>query len=135
MDVKDTADNTEADESNSKKDQILSQLEISTQKVDSELQTETHPIERNIVPTYEYSEWKLRKRALKIADLRSKSTHSTQTAKSHFRRENESQVYLPKVQGTQTNKETGTVPKKHIRYMKGLRGQSNSMSIVNIEFQ
>lgn len=135
MDAIDTTDNTEAEESKNKEDLIPSQHEMSTQKVDCELQTETHPIEKNILPTYEYSEWKLRKRALKIADLRTKSTHSSQTAKSHFRRENELQVHLPKVQGTQTNKETGTNTKKHIRYMKGLRGQASSMSIVNIEFQ
>jgi hypothetical protein len=104
--------------------------------VDSELQTEVHAVESYIDPQYEFSQWKLRKRALKIADLRNKVTHSAQTEMSHFRRENETQVYLPKGKGTQTAKEAGTNPIKHMRYIQGLRGKPDQkMSIVNIKLE
>ncbi|GFY45283.1 cilia-and flagella-associated protein [Trichonephila inaurata madagascariensis] len=43
-----------------------------------------------------------------IADISNKKTHSTQTDLSHFRRENYSQVYLPKDQYTQTKKDGST---------------------------
>lgn len=42
--------------------------------------------------SYEFSEWALRRRALGLANLRRKKTHSTQTADSHFRRENDTQA-------------------------------------------
>ncbi|CAL1280109.1 unnamed protein product [Larinioides sclopetarius] len=60
------------------------------------VQTILHPTEKNIDYTYNWNQWSLRKQALKYVDLTSKKTHSTQTNLSHFRRENYSQVYLPK---------------------------------------
>ena len=65
-------------------------------KCDGGTQTEMHPVERHIDPKYESNEWELRRKALKLADLRQKKTHSTQTDRSNYRRENATQVYLPK---------------------------------------
>jgi hypothetical protein len=104
-------------------------------KVDGGCQTETHAIESHKDYKYEFSEWKLRSRALKIADLRSKITHSTQTIGSHFRRDNESQVYLQKEKSTNTAHEKGTNPTKHVRYIKGLRGApTTKMKVVTMTF-
>ncbi|KAM4041213.1 cilia- and flagella-associated protein 206 isoform 2-T2 [Anomaloglossus baeobatrachus] len=55
-------------------------------------------------------------------NLRQKVTHSMQTHGSHMRRENFSQVYLPKQVGTQTKRDgASNVPKPQI-FLSGLRG-------------
>eukprot|EP00056_Hartaetosiga_gracilis_P005889 m.90573 g.90573 ORF g.90573 m.90573 type:complete len:665 (+) comp12305_c6_seq3:100-2094(+) len=91
-------------------------------KCDSGCQTELHPIEENIDKKYEWNEWKLRKKALELANMRKKKTHSTQTHNSHFRRENQTQVYLPKTQTTQTKTDSYTNTSKPVTYIRGLRG-------------
>ncbi|XP_015476250.1 cilia- and flagella-associated protein 206 isoform X2 [Parus major] len=59
------------------------------------------------------------------ANLRRKLTHAMQTDLSHMRRENFTQVYLPKDVGTQTKRDNSTnVPKPQI-FLKGLRGGSS----------
>ncbi|PRD32387.1 UNVERIFIED_CONTAM: Cilia- and flagella-associated protein [Trichonephila clavipes] len=75
---------------------------------DRSVQTVVHPVEENIDYTYNWNQWSLRKQALKYADISNKKTHSTQTDLSYFRRENYSQVYLPKDQFTQTKKDGST---------------------------
>ncbi len=107
-------------------------------RAECEMQTESTVADGGgfIDPKYEFSQWKLRRRALRIADLRNKATHSSQTEKSHFRRESETQVYVPKNQTTQTAKDNGQNPIKKLRYIKGLRGDPNSqMTVVNMELE
>jgi hypothetical protein len=58
-------------------------------------QTPTHFVEQHIDRGYEWNAWALRRRALALADLKSKRTHSTQTAESHFRRDGQTQVGPP----------------------------------------
>src|SRR3989338_8495886 len=60
------------------------------------VQTDTHPVESFIDPKYQFSQWQLRKNVVRAADLRDKKDNKTQTIQSHFRRENETQVYLKK---------------------------------------
>lgn len=95
-------------------------------KCDSGCQTATHPMESNIVPGYESSEWELRRRAIKLANLRTKKTHSTQTDKSNYRRSAEAQVYLPKTSSTQTMRDASTSVPKPVTYHRGLRGPRGS---------
>lgn len=103
-------------------------------KVDSCTETPVHFVESHIDHKYTFSEWELRRRALQMADLRSKRTHSVQTNKSHFRRENETQVYLPKESAVQTAKEKGIQPRKETRYIQGLRGDpSSKLKVVTLE--
>ncbi|NXC79793.1 CF206 protein, partial [Cercotrichas coryphoeus] len=91
-------------------------------KRDSGTQTDTHILPPTIVTSYEWNEWELRRKAIKLANLRRKLTHSTQTDLSHMRRENFTQVYLPKDAGTQTKRDNSSnVPKPQI-FLKGLRG-------------
>jgi len=85
-----------------------SRLQGLPQSVDADTQTPTHFIEKNIDPKYDWNEWSLRRKALQLANLHTKKTSSTQTSMSHFRRENETQVYLPKSGVTQTARERGT---------------------------
>lgn len=71
-------------------------------------QTVLHPVEKHIDLSYNWNQWNLRKQAMKYVDLLDRRTHSTQTNLSHFRRENDSQVYLPKDNWTQTRRDGST---------------------------
>ncbi|XP_013923876.1 PREDICTED: UPF0704 protein C6orf165 homolog [Thamnophis sirtalis] len=91
-------------------------------KSDCSTQTDTHILPPTIVKNYEWNEWELRRKAIKLANLRQKLTHSMQTNLSHMRRDNCSQVYLLKDSGTQTKRENSSnVPKPQI-FLAGLRG-------------
>ncbi|XP_075940902.1 cilia- and flagella-associated protein 206 [Anarhichas minor] len=92
-------------------------------RCESGTQTDVHPVETNIVKSYEWSEWELRRKAIKLADLRTKVTHSVQTDMSHMRRENVSQTWLPKNAACQSKRDgESNVPKPQV-YLAGLRGQ------------
>uniref|UniRef100_K7G003 Cilia- and flagella-associated protein 206 n=2 Tax=Pelodiscus sinensis TaxID=13735 RepID=K7G003_PELSI len=93
-------------------------------KCDSSTQTDTHILPPTIVKSYEWNEWELRRKAIKLANLRRKLTHSVQTILSHMRRDNSTQVYLPKDFGTQTKLDNSSnVPRPQI-FLAGLRGGS-----------
>ena len=89
--------------------------------VDASTETPLHFVEKNIDPNYDWNEWGLRRRALQIANLRKCATDGTQTDMSAFRRENDSQVYLPRDNTTQTRSDRGTNPKRVHTYIAGLR--------------
>ncbi|XP_059501261.1 cilia- and flagella-associated protein 206 isoform X2 [Stegostoma tigrinum] len=94
----------------------------SIEKFDSCTQTDTHILEPNIVKSYEWNEWELRRKAIKLANLRQKVTRYIQTNLSHMRRDNTSQVYLPKNKSIQTKRDSSSnVPKPQVFYA-GLRG-------------
>nr|XP_057921544.1 cilia- and flagella-associated protein 206 isoform X2 [Doryrhamphus excisus] len=96
---------------------------IPKQKCESFTQTVAHPLETNIVKSYQWNEWELRRKAIKLADIRTTATHSTQTYLSHMRRENITQTWLPKEVGCQTKRDGQTcVPRPQI-FLAGLRGQ------------
>uniref|UniRef100_A0A8C6X8T0 Cilia- and flagella-associated protein 206 n=1 Tax=Naja naja TaxID=35670 RepID=A0A8C6X8T0_NAJNA len=91
-------------------------------KCDTSTQTDTHILPPTIVKNYEWNEWELRRKAIKLANLRQKLTHSMQTNLSHMRRDNCTQVYLLKDSGSQTKRENSSnVPKPQI-FLAGLRG-------------
>lgn len=57
--------------------------------------------------------------------MRRRLTHAMQTELSHMRRENSTQVYLPKDVGTQTKRDSSSnVPRPQI-FLEGLRGGSS----------
>ncbi|VDO03147.1 unnamed protein product [Rodentolepis nana] len=89
---------------------------------DQEIQTEVHPITVYIDSKYTWDEWELRRRALQLLYIRKCVTHSMQTMLSNFRRENTTQVYLPKDEGVQTKRDNySQVPKPSV-FIEGLRG-------------
>ncbi|CAF1168472.1 unnamed protein product [Rotaria sordida] len=91
-------------------------------KADFGTQTDIHFYEKNIVKNYEWNEWELRRKALKLANLRRRLTKSVQTNTSNFRRENFTQVYLPKDQFIQTKRDNySNVPQPKV-YLSGIRG-------------
>lgn len=107
-------------------------IEAPITKCDSGTQTDTHFMESNIVKSYEWNEWELRRKALKLANLRTKLTHSVQTNLSNFRRDNESQVYLPKDADTQTKRDSSTNVPKPSTFVAGLRGCNSTKTTMNV---
>ena len=101
-------------------------------KRESGCQTDTHFYDSNIVKDYHWNEWELRRKAIRLANLTHKMTHSSQTVKSHFRRDNDTQVYLPKEQITQTKRDNwSSVPNPTVYYagLRGVRGPRNFRKI------
>lgn len=84
--------------------------------------TPTHFVEKNIDQNYHWNEWELRRRALKIVNLKNCATHSSQTDSSHFRRDNESQVYETREKDSQTRRDNFTNPPVKTQVIAGLRG-------------
>lgn len=99
---------------------------VRKKKVDASTSTPTHFVEKHIDPNYHWNEWELRRRAIKIVNLRHAKTRSVQTVSSHFRRETETQVYLPRDSSTQTGIQRGTNPPRQHQYIVGLRGLRKS---------
>lgn len=97
--------------------------------------TPTHFIESYIDVNYHWNEWELRRRALKIVNLKNCSTTSQQTDKSHFRRDNNTQLNEVRATGTQTRRDKGTNPPVVTTYLEGLRGMKidESSAIAPIE--
>jgi hypothetical protein len=101
---------------------------------DSGTQTPTHFVEKYIDVNYSWNEWALRRRALQLANLRDKRTHSQQTVASHFRRESTTQVWVPKQTTTQTAHNKGQSMPQKKRYIAGLRGSpATRMNVVSLE--
>ncbi|KAF6114547.1 hypothetical protein HJG60_010521 [Phyllostomus discolor] len=91
-------------------------------KSETSTQTDLHILPPTIVRSYEWNEWELRRKAIKLANLRQRVTHSVQTDLSHMRRENFSQMYSSKNESTQSKREGSTgVPRPQV-YIAGLRG-------------
>lgn len=104
--------------------------------VQADVGTETplHFQDSNIDKSYEWNEWKMRRDALHMADIKRKATSTTQTALSHLRRETETQVYLPKDIATSTTVNKGTNPPRLKKYHRFLRGEPQPMAVAEICF-
>uniref|UniRef100_A0A5K3FD10 Cilia- and flagella-associated protein 206 n=2 Tax=Mesocestoides corti TaxID=53468 RepID=A0A5K3FD10_MESCO len=90
--------------------------------VSREIQTVVHPIPSHIDTAYTWNEWELRRRALHLVYIRKCVTHSVQTYLSNWRRDNVTQVYLPKLDGTQTKRDNYSQVPKPSTFLYGLRG-------------
>ncbi|KAI9012746.1 hypothetical protein BC832DRAFT_589731 [Gaertneriomyces semiglobifer] len=90
-------------------------------------QVDTHIVDANIDPKYQWNEWELRRRGLMLVNLRTKATHSMQTDRSHYRRDNDTQHYEAKAQSTQTMHTSYTDTPSLKTYMKGLRGEPSAL--------
>jgi hypothetical protein len=85
--------------------------------IDEGCQTVDHVYEKGYIdPDYEWNEWDLKKKAIQLANIMKKKTVSCQTLLSHFRRDNETQVYPLKNSETNTTVNSGTnlsIPKSY----------------------
>jgi hypothetical protein len=93
---------------------------------DASTGTPVHFVDTFIDINYHWNEWELRRKALKIVNLTNCTTLSQQTDLSHFRRNNDAQVYGLREKNTQTKRDKGTNPPIVTSYIAGLRGKSNS---------
>jgi len=91
--------------------------------------TPTHFQESYFDMNYHWNEWELRRRALKVVALKGCATSTTQTDASHFRRDNETQVYEERERGTQTRRDAGANPPVVIQYVAGLRGKTEGAAV------
>lgn len=99
-------------------------------------QTPVHFLEKNLDYGYEWNEWALRRRAIALANLYSKKTHSMQTNLSHFKREIEQQIYVPKDVSTQSRSDRGTRMSRQVQYIGGLRGAPDTeLNVVNLKLE
>lgn len=89
---------------------------------DSGCQTEIHPVKSHIDRDYRWNEWDMRKKAIFLANLRSKKTTSSQTLHTNNKRECESQVYVPRPAASQTLTQTPSNVPPPKRYLLGLKG-------------
>lgn len=92
--------------------------------VDKGVTCPTHFVEKHIEPNYHWNEWDLRKKALQMANIRRKVTVSTQTELSNFRIDNETQVWLPKDNETNTGINASTNTELPKTYIVGLRDKN-----------
>jgi len=94
--------------------------------VDKVIQTPIHFYENGHIDlNYVWNEWDLKKRALQLADIMKKKTISCQTYLSHFRRENETQVWPLKDQSINTTISKGTNLSIQKSYVSDLRKYDN----------
>lgn len=107
---------------------------LSVMQADVGTETPLHFVESNVDKGYEWNEWKLRRDALHMADIRRKSTSTTQTALSHLRREMETQVFIPRDMATNTTVSKGTNPPRYKKYHRFLRGEPQPMVVAEIKF-
>jgi hypothetical protein len=63
--------------------------------VDQGMGTPLHFVEEFKDPNYHWNEWELRRKALQMADIRTKQTTGIQTNLSNFKTDSETQVWLP----------------------------------------
>ena len=115
---------------------VMRAVDLMLEKIDCDfgIQTPVHIVEKNMDYQYEWNEWALRRRAIRLANIREKATHSMQTDMSHYRREIETQVYLPKAASTQTAIDKGQSMPQKVQYVQGLRGGADKkLNVVNVE--
>jgi len=89
---------------------------------DASTGTPTHFVDSYIDVNYHWNEWELRRRALKVVALKNCATSSAQTDLSHFRRDNESQVYEQREKDSQTKRDNETQVPRVTTFVAGLRG-------------
>ena len=101
--------------------------------MDASIETELHAVESYIDPHYYWNEWTARKDILKYAKLMNCKTKGSQTKTTYFRRDNSTQVYLPKENHSQTKRDNATNPKLTTTYLTGLSSCCASSSNSNYD--
>ncbi|OHT12345.1 hypothetical protein TRFO_17813 [Tritrichomonas foetus] len=97
---------------------------------DAGIETELHPIESYIDRTYHWNQWELMKRKKILKGLENKRTKGNQTDTSHFRRETQIQTVEKRDKNEQTRVDSGVAMPKTVRYIAGLRGDTQTKATV-----
>lgn len=100
---------------------------------DASCETVTHPVESYIDRTYHWNQWELLYRKKTLKGLENKRSKTVQTNVSHYKRSYTFQTYDLRDKGEQTLVSTGTTMPKKVRYLAGLRGDSQTQhKVVNL---
>jgi hypothetical protein len=89
-------------------------------------ETDVHPVDSYFDRTYHWNQWELMKRKKILKGLENKRTRGSQTKGSHFTRESESQTFERRDKDEQTRVESGVEMPRTVRYIAGLRGDSQT---------
>ena len=104
-----------------KRDKLRSSIRLNApERCEASTEIPIHLNEKSLASSYHWNDWVLRRGALQLANLRKCVTRSQQTDSSHFRRECNTQIYLPRTKQTQTNKCSGSKPPQHVQYFAGI---------------
>jgi hypothetical protein len=85
-----------------------------------------HPIELYIDRTYHWNEWEVMKRKKILKGLESKRTRSAQTDISHYKADFSSQTFHRGEKNEQTKVDSGAAMPRTVRFLAGLRGDSQT---------
>lgn len=91
------------------------------------MQCETHPMPSNIVPSYTWNEWELRRRGIILSKIHKCRTHGTQTHLQALRKSTDCQTYARRSVEVQTNRNVYTSVPRTKYYFAGLRGYNCGM--------
>lgn len=97
---------------------------------DAGCETVTHPIESYIDRTYHWNQWELIKRKKILKGLENKRTKGAQTDISHYRVESHVQTVEKRDKNEQTRVDSGVAMPRTVRYIAGLRGDSQTQAKV-----
>ena len=104
-----------------KRDKLCPSIRLNApERCETSTKTPIHLNEKTLASSYHWNDWVLRRGALQLANLRKCVTKSQQTDSSHFRREFNTQIYLPRTKQTKTNKCSGSKPPQHVQYFAGV---------------
>ena len=76
--------------------------------VDSSTSTPLHFYEKNMDVKHTWNEWHMRQNALRITAIKKSKTTSSQTEKSHWKRDAAQHTYASATVGTNTGRDQGT---------------------------
>ncbi|XP_075210141.1 cilia- and flagella-associated protein 206 [Lycorma delicatula] len=108
--------------------ELSPQMSKLTSKLNAETQTLLHPVESYIDPNYSWDVWELKRKAVQLANICKRKTHSTQTNKSHMRNTFGTQTYTLKDNSTQTKEDNKTIMPKLSNFIFGLRGRLDNVA-------
>ena len=90
---------------------------------DAATETPMHFTERHIDVNYHWNEWDSRRKGLQLIKLQNCATSAQQTDDSHFRRDNETMLYIQRHNWSQTKRSKATNPPIKTCFVAGLRGK------------
>ena len=97
---------------------------------DVEVNTVLHPIESYIDRTYHWNQWELNKRKRILKNLENKRSKGNQTQISHFKRDSQVQTHEMRDKNEQTRVDSGVAMPRTVRYIAGLRGDTQTKASV-----
>jgi len=103
-------------------------------KIDASTSTPIHFITKNLDINYEWNEWSLRRKALKLVNLKKCVTVSSQTLNSHYRSNISTQFYKLSSKNINTLITKSTNTNKIFQYYQNIRNLNNNNKLNIIKY-